>query len=281
MAKLRFAAVTLGALMGASALTAWPAFADEPKAAVRGEIPEDLRDAIDQGMSESPRPPASRLEARRRAVDAAEDVIAVLRSQGYYGYVVEPHVTEDEPGLPYVQVEPGPQFLLKDPNIAWQGGDPPPEIQGVGVSAMQLLPGEPGRAADIIAAEGRITAAVQKLGYADVVTNPREVVVDHADNTVRPEFRITPGDLVRMDGINLETTGRTNPAWVQTLSPWEEGDVYDPEAVAELERRLLDVGVYESVTVSLAPKAAAVNGLRPVVVSLSDRPRSTIELGAG
>ena len=49
--------------------------------------------------------------------------------------------------------------LEQNPDSAWQGGDPPPEIQGVGVSAMQLLPGEPGRAADIIAAEGRITAA--------------------------------------------------------------------------------------------------------------------------
>ena len=75
MAKLRFAAVTLGALIGASALTAWPAFADEPKAAVRGEIPEDLREAIDQGLGESPRPPASRLEARRRANDAAEELL--------------------------------------------------------------------------------------------------------------------------------------------------------------------------------------------------------------
>jgi translocation and assembly module TamA len=267
--------------MGATALTAWPALAEEPKAAVRGEIPEDLRDAIRQGMGEAPRPPATRLEARRRARDAAEDVIAVLRSQGYYGYMVEPDVTEAEPGQPYVEVTPGPQFLLADPHIAWQGDDPPEEIQGVGVAAMQLLPGEPGRAGDIIAAEGRITAAVQKLGYADVITNPREVIVDHADHTVRPEFRITPGELVRMDGIDLKTTGRTNPEWVRTLSPWTEGDVYDPEAVAELERRLLDVGVYESVTVSLAPKEGAVNGLRPVVVSLSDRPRSTIELGAG
>jgi translocation and assembly module TamA len=267
--------------MGASALTAWPAFADEPKAAIRGEIPDDLRDAIDQGMGEAPRAPASRLEARRRARDAAEDVIAVLRSQGYYGYVVEPDVTEEEPGLPFVEVAPGPRFLLATPHIAWQGEDPPEEIQGVGVAAMQLLPGEPGRAGDIIAAEGRITAAVQKLGYADVITNPREVIVDHADQTVRPEFRITPGELVRMDGIDLRTEGRTNPAWVRTLSPWQAGDVYDPEAVAELERRLLDVGVYESVTVSLAPREGAVNGLRPIIVSLSDRPRSTIELGAG
>jgi translocation and assembly module TamA len=46
--------------------------------------------------------------------------------------------------------------------------------------------------------------------------------------------------------------------------------------VAELERRLLDTGVYDSVTVALAPQSRP-DGLRPVVVSLSDRPRGTLE----
>src|SRR5690606_14957591 len=41
-----------------------------------------------------------------------------------------------------------------------------------------------------------------------------------------------------------------------------------------------DAGVYESVTVALAPAAnATAEGLRPVVVSLADRRRRTIELG--
>lgn len=281
MAKQSFAAVLSGAALCAAMGLAGRGWAEEPKASVRGQIPASLKDAIDAGMGEAPRPPASRLEARRRARDAADDIIAVLRSQGYYDYIVEPDVTEAEPGEPFVTVTPGEQFKLADPRIAWQGQTPPPEIRGVGVSAMQLFPGEPGLAGEIIAAEGRIGAAVQKLGYADAITNPREVVVDHADKTVRPEFRITLGELVKMDGIALTTEGRTSPDWVRSLSPWNQGDIYDPEAVAELERRLLDVGVYESVTVSLAPPAEAVDGLRPVVVSLADRPRSTIELGAG
>jgi translocation and assembly module TamA len=50
--------------------------------------------------------------------------------------------------------------------------------------------------------------------------------------------------------------------------------------VAELESRLLDAGVYDRVTVSLAPADQAVNGQRPVIVSLADRPKGTLELGA-
>ena len=35
-------------------------------------------------------------------------------------------------------------------------------------------------------------------------------------------------------GIDLKSAGRTNRAWVRSLSPWQEGDVYDPEDVGEL-----------------------------------------------
>ncbi len=43
-----------------------------------------------------------------------------------------------------------------------------------------------------------------------------------------------------MDGVHLTTQGRTNPRWVSSLTPWKPGDVYDPDQVAELEKRLRD-----------------------------------------
>jgi len=86
---------------------------------------------------------------------------------------------------------------------------------------------------------------------------------------------------VRLDGVRLVTTGRTNPAWLDRLAPWAPGDAYDPEDVGELERRLLDTGVYESVTVALAPRSeATLQGLRPVIVSLADRSKRQLEIGA-
>ncbi len=82
-----------------------------------------------------------------------------------------------------------------------------------------------------------------------------------------------------MGGVRLESKGRTNPRWVARLAPWRAGQIYHPDSIAELERRLLDTGVYDQVTVALAPASQAVNGERPVIVSLADRPKSTVELG--
>jgi translocation and assembly module TamA len=253
--------------------------ADGPDPRRRGQ---GLREAIQRALTESKHSPQSRAEARRRARQAGEDSIAVLRSEGYYAYTVEPDVLDGEPPRSVVKIAPGPVFVIADPRIDWSGAPPDEGVRQRAAAAMRLTIGEPGRSADVVGAEGRVVAQVAKLGYADAAAEPREVVVDYADHTVRPAFKIAAGELVHLDGIQVVTKGRTNPAWVGRLAPWVSGDVYDPEDVAELERRLRDTSVYDSISVSLAgPEKATAEGYRPVVVTLADRKARTIELGAG
>ena len=255
--------------------------AAEPRATVQGEMDADLKAMVQRVIGETDRPVENRFEARRRARAAAEDAIAALRSEGYYAYRVEPDVSEAEPPRPLVQIAPGPRFHLSEPQLSWIGPPPNTQAQADAGKALSLTPGAPGRAADVIAAEGRVVAAVQKRGYADAVAEPREVIVDHADMSVRPNYRIAAGILVRLEGLAIAPGSRTNPAWVRHLAPWAAGDPYDPDDVAELERRLLDAGIYDSVTVALAPpEQASASGLRPVVVALSERKPRTIEGGA-
>jgi translocation and assembly module TamA len=279
VAGVRYAVIAIASLL---AVCVTPAYgADELKATVQGTLPADLRKAIETAIGQAKAAPASRLEARRRAEGAVNNVIAVLRSEGYYDYDVTADVTEGDPGKPFVTVTPGKRFTLINPHIKWLGTVPPNGAQGAGYSAIQLDAGQPARAGDIVGAEGRVSASIQKLGYADAITLPREVIVDHATDTVQPEYRIDAGQLVHLDGVDVRTEGRTNPAWVHQLAPWTEGAIYDPDAVAELEQRLLDAGVYDSVTVALAPQDHANDlGNRPVVVSLAEKSGSLLELGA-
>ncbi|THD58462.1 autotransporter assembly complex family protein [Phenylobacterium sp.] len=260
---------------------AYPAEAAESKAQIEGTLAPDLRAAVIRAVGDTDRPIGNRFEARRRAREAAEDAIAVLRSEGYYAYDVEPDVGEGDAPKALVKIAPGPRFVLGPAHIDWIGATPDPASLAAALSALALTPGQPGRAADVVAAEGRVVGAVQKRGYADAKAEPREVVVDHADNTVSPDYRIAAGPLVHLDSIQLTTHGRTHPEWLQNLAPWTHGAAYDPDQVAELERRLLDTGVYESVTVSLAPDTDVTpDGLRPVVISLAERDKRTLELGA-
>lgn len=255
-----------------------PAYA-ATKFDLRGVEDHALRALLQNVLGAEPAA-TSRLEARRKANEAGERAIAVLRSEGYYDYQVQADIGEGDTPQPFLTVTPGPRAKIIDPIISWIGPAPSADLQAQAVKAMALKSGDPGRAEEVIAAEGRIIAILQKGGYADAEAKPREVVVDHADETMRPDFHIAAGALVKFDGVETKGSSRTRRAWLQRLVPWKSGQVYDPKAVAEFEKRLIESGVFDSVTVSLAPVADTKDGLRPVIVSLADRPKGTLELGA-
>ena len=278
MGRLLYA---LAATAAFGALAAGPAWAAQPRARVQGDLDPELRAAILRAIGDTERPVDNRFEARRRATSAAEDAIAVLRSEGYYAAQVEPELDEGDTPAPTIRVTPGPRFHLARPQIEWVGAAPDPVTDLAAQAALALDPGSPAVAAEVVSAEGRAVATVQDQGYADVTAQPRRVVVDHADDSMLPTYRLAAGQLVKLDGVRLTTNGRTRAAWVAGLAPWKPGETYRSDDVAILERRLLDTGVFETVTVALAPASEAVaGGPRPVVVSLSERKRRTIEVGA-
>lgn len=252
----------------------------DPRAQIRGEMDGDLRAQIERAVGEVDGPPANRFEARRRARAAMESAEALLRSEGYYQPTLEDLVEGDDAPVAIVSVIPGQRFLIAQPAIRYIAPEPDAVVAEEVADELDLEPGSPGRAVDVIAAEGRIIAGLTRRGYADAETEPRRVVVDHATFTVQPTYAIVSGELVRLDGIRLETRGPTNPAWVAGLAPWTVGEVYDPEDVAELERRLLETGVYDGVGVALSPaNRTLADGNRPVIVTLTDRPRRILEAG--
>ncbi|MFC5346305.1 autotransporter assembly complex family protein [Brevundimonas staleyi] len=253
----------------------------DPRAQIRGDLDAELRAALVRAVGETDGPPTNGFDARRRARAAMASAEALLRSEGYYQPVLADIVEGEENPVAIVEITPGPRFVLTQPIIHWVEAEPEPEVVRTAQTEVRLKPGDPGRAADVIAGEGRVVASLARQGYPDAVTQPRRVVVDHAAMTVAPTFNINAGPLVRLDGVRVETRGPTNPEWVMDLAPWQEGQRYDPEQVAELERRLLETGVYDGVAVALtAADQTTPEGNRPVVVTLTDRPRRILEAGA-
>jgi translocation and assembly module TamA len=272
--------LAFAAAVALSALAGGPAQAD-PKAQIRGDMDATLRGQLVRAVGEADGAPTNRFDARRRARSAVAAAEALLRSEGYYQPTLEDVVEGEENPVAILSVIPGPRFLLGPPAVEWIAPEPDREIAGEAANDVGLAVGDPGRAVDIIAGEGRIIAGLTRRGYADAATQPRRVVVDHSTFTVQPTYRIASGRLVRLDGVRLETEGATRTNWVAGLAPWSEGDRFDPEKVAELERRLLETGVYDGVGVALAPADQTnADGNRPVIVTLADRPRRVLEAGA-
>lgn len=268
------------AAAGAGLIAVSSAGAAERRAAVQGVEDRALRQEIEQAIGDERSPPANRVDARRRALQAADSAIKLLRSEGYYDYEVTPEIGEGEQPQPTVKIEVGPRTRLSSVVIHWTGAPPPEDIQATALKAVALKVGAPARSADVIAAEGRVADAVREAGYADVKVERSPPEVDRADQTMHVVYDLGSGPLVKLAGLKREGKGRTRQPWLVKLTPWRKGDTYRPRDLAELERRLLETQVYESVTVALAP-APGPDGLRPVVVSLADRSRHTFEFGAG
>ena len=197
--------------------------AAEPKAQVQGEMDRALKADIQRAVGTAKARPESRVDARRRAREAGESAIAVLRSEGYYDYVVEPDLGEGDTPTPVVKITPGPRSIVGAVDVVWDGLPPDSDTEAAAKKAMALAPGTPGRAADVLAAEGRIEATLRKRGYADASTRPRQVVVDHADHTVQPTFHFEAGSLVHLDGLKVVNQGRTKRKWIAGLAPLEKG----------------------------------------------------------
>ncbi len=277
--RVRIALSATGFMVSALA-SAGTASAD-PRAQIRGDLDSELRAALVRAIGETDGPPTNGFDARRRARAAVASAEALLRSEGYYQPTLSDIVEGEDSPVAIVEIVPGPRFVLTEPVIRWVAPQPEAEVVRSAQEGIDLEPGAPGRAADVIAGEGRIIAGLARAGYPDATTQPRRVVVDHADFTVAPTFNINSGPLVRLDGVRVETRGPTNPDWVVGLAPWTEGDRYDPELVGELERRLLETGVYDGVAVALTPAdQTTADGNRPVLVTLTDRPRRILEAGA-
>ena len=257
--------------------------ASEHKALVQGIDNRALREEVERAVGESREPATTRIEARRRARDAQDSAEQLLRSEGYYDYVIETDIAEGDHPQGVIKVTIGPRTKFGQININWLKDPPDEDSIKASFDALDLKRGAAARAADVLAGQGRVIATLEGRGYADASPEEPDVVVDHADNTMNPTFQIEPGRLVHMDGLVFTgPKGRTDIRFVKKLAPWKVGQVYSPKAIAELERRLLDTGVYDSVTVSLSPKPEVdTDAPRQVMVGIVERSKHTLDFSAG
>jgi translocation and assembly module TamA len=262
-----------------------PALRAASVVAIEGVGDGGLRSQIETAVSESGPAPRTPAEGRRRASEAAQNALALLRSEGYYDATSEPGL---EPGAvvrPVLHIVLGGRYKLSHVGIEWVGQPPDAPALTEAVAALGLAPAAPGRAADILGAEGRAIARLHRLGYAEAELRPREVVIDHADLSVTPTLRIATGPRIRLGAVRGVGTVPARARWLASLAPWKPGVYYDPALLAKLEKRLLDTGAFESATVALAKTGAgpagSANDPRIVEVTLVARKRYSLELGAG
>lgn len=272
--KRGFVRALNGTISLCALLVASPAIS-EPRALVEGIPKGELFDKIKKIVGDVETPASTNYEARRRGEIAEENIISLLRSEGYYQYSTDIDVAGSPP-IATVKVETGPIFTVENPKIEWLGNPPPSDIVKKANDSLEIKTGDIARAQTVLDAEGRALGSILTAGYADAINQKPQIIVNHETFSLNPTFYFQSGDIVKIGGFSLKGKTRTKEQWVKKISPIKIGTNYDPALIKEYEKRILDTGAYEAVSLSLV-KIKDIEGIRELEINLTDRARYSVE----
>jgi len=222
-------------------------------------------------------PPITVTALRSRAQSDVDNLMAALRSEGYYGADIR--VTVDDSARPIAidfDVSPGMQYRLTEITIAFtrEGTGLPTAVATYGI-----LTGGPARAADVLAAEATVLRQLGQQGYPFADVADRKVVVNHETRNMVVDLRIDPGPLTRFDGIDITGARTVEESFIRRYKLWESGDIYDQRLVDEMRTDLVDSGLFSIVTAK-PERPAEDGGTGTIDLKVTESDQHTIGAGA-
>ncbi|MEM7327726.1 MAG: BamA/TamA family outer membrane protein [Pseudomonadota bacterium] len=222
-------------------------------------------------------------EARRQARNAARKAESYLNARGYFAPEIAYAVDAGPPPVGRVQIEPGRQFTLASVTVDTGLQNLAPEAQATLDKVRTLAPGMPARPDAILAEEAALIAALKQAGYATARADARRVIGDREAGSLDLTFQIIPGPRILLGDVVYPSDTRTRREYLRRLISFELGDVYTPQHLATLNRRLNATRNYRFVSVQLADTASETmpNGdeVRNIQVQLDERARYTLTTG--
>ncbi|MEM9570671.1 MAG: BamA/TamA family outer membrane protein [Pseudomonadota bacterium] len=228
-------------------------------------------------------PSETLFEARRQARNAARKTENYLNSRGYFAPEVSYSVEAGPPHICRIKVEPGPLFTLEQISVDI-GTTPLPEQAQTALNSVRTLnPGDPARPDTIFAEEAALVAALKAVGYANARADERVVIGDQTAGTLNVTYRIDPGPRIRLGKVVYPSQARTRRTFLNRLIPFETDELYTPQKLATLNRRLNATRNYRFVSVQLAETPSRIlpegDEVRDVIVQLEERARYTLTTG--
>ncbi|HEY5597759.1 MAG TPA: autotransporter assembly complex family protein [Kiloniellales bacterium] len=239
-----------------------------------------LLNGTSQLISLQGRPVAAVGTLRRRADGDVERLQTALRSEGFYAAEVRYQIDSTaDPIQVTVEVAPGPQYLLADYTIDYEGAPPPPPEAQPTLEDLGLHIGMAARAPDIVAAQRRLLDDLARRGHPLARVVDRKTFVTEATTTMTVTLTVDAGPAARFGAVTIEGLSRVKDNYVRDLLAWEKGATYDRDAVEKSRTALSATGLFT--TVEIAPASAVeADGTLPVTVSVTEGRHRSIGFGA-
>jgi translocation and assembly module TamA len=223
----------------------------------------------------------------RARQDAGRFAIA-LQSFGYYKATVSttigghklddpalPTMIDDAPANPPLEVavafDLGPRFKLGTVTISTKV---PPDIP----AHLDIKPGDPAMAADVLAAQGRLLDALRSDGYP-LAKVPTPVAILHPDqNLLDVDFQPDAGPQANIGPISVSGLKDMHESFVRKRLLLHPGEKFSPEAIEKARLDLSSIGVFAAVR-AVPASALDPNGQLPITFDLTERPLHAVDVG--
>lgn len=154
-------------------------------------------------------------------------------------------------------------------------GDPPAQPD----AALLGSPvGEPARADRILSAEKRAVSDLRDAGRPYARQIDRDAVADPAIASIEVETTIDAGDQYVYGDVTYSGNETVDTAYLDTYRPFEKGEVVDPQALIDFQRKLIETNLFDAGSVTF-PDEPPAGGVAPVTVALEEGPKRTISGG--
>jgi translocation and assembly module TamA len=239
------------------------------------EIDGELAPEVEEQLSSLVQSAAASANGVTRIPALRRQLLALLRSEGYYGAAVRTGLTAAEPVF---YISPGLRFSIGDVRIETTPNDP--AAVAVALSAAQLAAGAPLRAQDVITGEARARAALQENGWPDAAVLERHVSVDHDTALGAVTLRLDAGPYSHYGAVQV-VDDEWRESFIRRLSPLEQGEMVQLSGLQSYQARLTALDSVGRASVALADTTETVSQERDVIVRLSASPRNALEAGFG
>lgn len=246
---------------------------------IRGvEDPSLLRDleGVSVLKSLADRPPDTEIQLRRRARRDPPELKRVLRAHGYYAATVRTEYDMDRRRPRVVHhIDLGERYTIRHVQVI-----APPDIPVPSGSDLGLAPGEPASARRVLAAEESLRRHYSRRGHPFPTVARKDVWVVHAATAMDVEMEIDPGPELPFGRTGFSGVESVRESFLRGKIPWEEGDLFDRDALRVLRRRFAEADLFGGIRVEPAEEPGD-DGTLPVEVEVTERPHRSILFGIG
>lgn len=113
----------------------------------------------------------------------------------------------------------------------------------------------------------------RNAGHPKADVTGQDIVADHADHSVDSRVQLTPGPRLTFGQLTIRGQERMDPRRLRKIAGFPEGQVYDPEKLENVRKRLRRTGVFSAITLTEAEGIGPGNTQEVDLLVIEQKPR--------